>query len=380
MEKLANSSHYLDLASLDQLRSRAQKDDKAALKEVAAQFEGLFVQMLMQSMRAANAVFESDSPFNSEYTKFYEQMRDQQMAAELGNQGNLGLADMMVQQLSADGAGITPASALTGAQGRMIADASLPSGTNGQVNSTASIHTTGFTPYKIDAVTLDSRAAPICSSDSSATDTLKRELDKLLSANDLAAIAKPLNHTRAKAQSDQLDTEWRSPMAVIAPQGASPSTPSHFVKQLYPHAVAAAKQLGTTPEVLLAQSALETGWGQKMVKTPNGEPSHNYFNIKADGRWSGQKAQVLTLEYERGQAVKQSANFRVYDGIKQSFDDFVGLIENNERYQGARAQAASPQAFIRSLAQAGYATDPQYARKVLRVMEAVKALIPTEGQ
>ncbi|MBV7314779.1 flagellar assembly peptidoglycan hydrolase FlgJ [Shewanella sp. NIFS-20-20] len=314
MEKLANSSHYLDLGSLDQLRARAQKDDKAALKEVAAQFEGIFVQMLMQSMRAANAVFESDSPFNSEYTKFYEQMRDQQMSVELGNQGSLGLANLMVQQLTADGSGLTPASALKGAQGRMISDVTLPS---------------------------EAKAFAVATAD----------------GKDLP-----------------------SPLQVAAKQTVTHNDPAQFVQQLYPHAKAAAVKLGTTPEVLLAQSALETGWGQKLIKTQAGQSSHNYFNIKADKRWHGDKAQVLTLEYEQGKGVKQQADFRVYDGVKQSFDDFVDFIQSNDRYQTAREQAASPQAFIRSLAQAGYATDPQYAPKVLRVMDAVKALIPAVGQ
>ncbi|MGL4711199.1 MAG: rod-binding protein, partial [Shewanella sp.] len=100
MEKLSSSSHFLDLGSLDNLRAQAQKDEQGALKEVAKQFEGIFVQMLMKSMREANAAFESDSPMNSQYTKFYEQMHDQQMSIELSSQGGLGLADVMVKQLS----------------------------------------------------------------------------------------------------------------------------------------------------------------------------------------------------------------------------------------------------------------------------------------
>ena len=83
MEKLSSSSHFLDLGGLDSLRAQAQKDEKGALKKVAQQFEGIFVQMLMKSMRDANAVFQSDSPLNSQYTQFYEQMRDQQLSVDL---------------------------------------------------------------------------------------------------------------------------------------------------------------------------------------------------------------------------------------------------------------------------------------------------------
>lgn len=112
MEKLSSSSHFLDLGGLDSLRAQAQKDEKGALKKVAQQFEGIFVQMLMKSMRDANAVFQSDSPLNSQYTQFYEQMRDQQLSVDLSDKGVLGLADMMVQQLSPETSHFTPASVL----------------------------------------------------------------------------------------------------------------------------------------------------------------------------------------------------------------------------------------------------------------------------
>lgn len=112
MDKLSHSSPYLDLAGLDQLRTKARQQDDEGLRQVAQQFEGIFVQMLMSSMRDANAAFTADSPFNSQYTRFYEQMRDQQLSVELGAKGALGLAELMVQQLSPSSQGITPASVL----------------------------------------------------------------------------------------------------------------------------------------------------------------------------------------------------------------------------------------------------------------------------
>ena len=114
MEKLSNSSHFLDLGGLDSLRSQAQKDEKAALKEVAKQFEGIFIQMLMKSMRDANAAFKSDSPMNSQTTEFFENMRDQQMSVDLSDKGMLGIADLMVQQLSPQDTPFKPASVLRG--------------------------------------------------------------------------------------------------------------------------------------------------------------------------------------------------------------------------------------------------------------------------
>ncbi|NRD73330.1 flagellar assembly peptidoglycan hydrolase FlgJ [Shewanella sp. VB17] len=324
MEKLSNSSHFLDIAGLDSLRSKAQKDDKAALKEVAQQFESIFVQMLMKSMRDANAAFESDNPMNSQYTKFYEQMHDQQMSVNLSDKGMLGLADLMVQQLSPETSKITPASVLRG-------NANLPDG--------------------IEQAMVLNRA------------TTKEP-----------QIA--LQPGRGKqVASDQLQTILvGKPLPSEAPISNMKFTDRHdFVTKLYPHAKKAAARLGTQAEVLIAQSALETGWGQKMVQRTDGDSSNNLFNIKADHRWKGNKVAVKTLEYEQGVAVQQRANFRVYDDIKQSFDDFVGFISDGPRYQDAMKKVAQPNEFIQALQDAGYATDPKYATKVIKVMKMLSS-------
>lgn len=309
MDKLSqvNTSQFFDLNSLDKLRANAQQDDKAALKEVAQQFEGIFVQMLMKSMRDANAVFESDSPMNTEYTKFYEQMHDQQMSLDLSSKGMLGLADLMVQQLSPETSDMTPASVMRMQQGQIDS-----SGLNHQAQRVESV------------------------------------VEQIISG---------------KVEPQQAATQEI--------KQAEFANREDFVTRLYPMAKAAADKLGTTPEVLLAQAALETGWGQKMVRQYNGEQSFNLFNIKADNRWQGHKAAVNTLEFEQGISVKQRADFRVYDSFEQSFNDFVGFLKQNGRYQEALQMAAKPEAFINGLQQAGYATDPKYAQKVISVMSTI---------
>ncbi|MCE9680003.1 flagellar assembly peptidoglycan hydrolase FlgJ [Shewanella sp. AS1] len=326
MEKLSNSSHFLDLGGLDSLRAKAQKDDKAALKEVAQQFEGIFVQMLMKSMRDANAIFESDSPMNSQYTKFYEQMYDQQLSVNLSDKGVLGLADLMVQQLDPQNSAMTPASVL-----------------RGESNQVALGHT-DFARLRTQAAqTVQASSAETGQTNVTPSKGGVALVDSLLSGKLLPSSA-PMNGFNSQDE---------------------------FVTALYPYAQQAAKTLGTTPEVLIAQSALETGWGQKIVRQANGEPSNNLFNIKADSRWQGDKAGVSTLEFEQGVAVRQRADFRVYGDIKQSFDDFVAFISQGDRYQDAIDKAADPGAFIQGLQDAGYATDPNYADKVLRVMQSV---------
>ncbi|MCL1141701.1 flagellar assembly peptidoglycan hydrolase FlgJ [Shewanella gaetbuli] len=361
MEKLSNSSHFLDLGGLDSLRAQAQKDEKGALKEAAKQFEGIFIQMLMKSMRDANAVFKADSPLNSQTTEFFEQMRDQQMSLDLSNKGMLGLAELMVQQLSPEDSPITPASVLRG---------NTPQ-TSSSVNVTGQADETSA---KLNQ--------PVTSAATSAFVSPKA-MDAILSGDILVSQAQGYN-------GNNLPLSAQNPMETQVVNANQPSEvsrfkdPQHFISVLYPHAEKAAKSLGTTPEVLIAQSALETGWGQKVIRRPDGNMSNNLFNIKADKRWQGDKTSVNTLEFEKGVAVQQRADFRMYDSLEQSFEDFVSFISQNDRYQDARSVASEPKQFIHALQKAGYATDPHYAKKVINVMSAVKeglkAVLPGESK
>ena len=142
-----------------------------------------------------------------------------------------------------------------------------------------------------------------------------------------------------------------------------------FVEKLWPLADKAAQELGTTPQVILAQAALETGWGNSVQQLPNGRSSFNLFNIKADNRWDGPRVNINTLEYDGEVAHQQKAAFRVYDSYEQSFNDYVSFIKSNPRYADALKNADNPELYIRGLHTSGYATDPAYAGKVLRVMQ-----------
>lgn len=373
MEKLSNASHFLDIGGLDKLRAQAKADDKGALKEVAKQFEGIFVQMLMKSMRDANAVFESDSPFNSQYTKFYEEMRDQQMAVDMSQKGILGLADLMVQQLSPKDSPITPASVLGGdkrfamddvpemlRRSDAADDAARTDGTptDGKlpealraVNPEHAVSAVPYSPLLLD----DIHQGPQLNDATSA----EAVFDDLLAGREPAAAVEVAKAAPLKKLND-------GPR-----QDANFSDRQDFIRQLMPLAEQAAKRLGTKPEVLIAQAALETGWGQKVVRRADGSAGNNLFNIKADRRWEGDKTMVSTLEFEHGVAVRQKADFRVYDSLEQSFNDFVDFLSNADRYADALKQAARPASFVQGLQNAGYATDPQYADKVMRVMQAV---------
>ncbi|HEB97670.1 MAG TPA: flagellar assembly peptidoglycan hydrolase FlgJ [Sedimenticola thiotaurini] len=142
-----------------------------------------------------------------------------------------------------------------------------------------------------------------------------------------------------------------------------------FVQRLWPWAVEAAKQLGLRPQALLAQAALETGWGQYMLRRPDGAPSNNLFNIKAGRRWQGPSVAVDSLEYEQGVAVKRRSRFRAYPSLRDSFRDYVAFLRESPRYGRALESSADPAGFFSALQQGGYATDPRYAEKVQAVME-----------
>jgi len=378
MEKLSASSNFLDLGGLDSLRVQAQKDEKGALKEAAKQFEGIFIQMLMKSMRDANAAFKSDNPMNSETTAFFEQMRDQQMSVDLSNKGMLGLAEMMVQQLDPDDSPITPASVLRG-------------NTDYKVNP--SMFVAPATELDKDTLDIIAPKDQIAASHSIITHSvidsaesmrpMSAQLTNVLDGEQLNSVLRGEQLASQTVQIGkvlpQADVTLPKSKGIAVSQFTSPE---HFISVLYPHAEKAAKSLGTSAEVLIAQSALETGWGQKVVRRNDGTMSHNLFNIKADKRWQGDKTSVNTLEFEKGIAVQQKADLRMYDNLEQSFNDFVSFISQGDRYQDARKVAAEPTQFIKALQKAGYATDPQYANKVINVMKSVKeglkSILPVE--
>ena len=285
-----------DIGSLDRLRQQAvngeEGSEKEALTAAAKQFEAIFTSMLFKSMRDANSSFKSDM-LNSQNEQFYRQMQDDQMASELSANGSLGLADMIVAQLSAGQA----------------SDA-----TEGKVRSE------GF-------------------------DT-------------------SLQRPQFSGRSDERAQEIQS--ASAAKQPVSFDSPESFVTSMKPYAEKAASALGVDSSLLLAQAALETGWGSKMVKNSLGN-SNNLFNIKADRSWKGDKVATQTLEFHGKTAVKESASFRSYSSFEDSFNDYVKFLNENPRYETALQHQGNSENFIKGIHQAGYATDPNYADKVLRV-------------
>lgn len=146
-------------------------------------------------------------------------------------------------------------------------------------------------------------------------------------------------------------------------------SPSAFASSLWPHARKAAGRLGVAPEVLVAQAALETGWGKSVPQHPDGRTSHNVFGIKAGPGWSGERVSVPTLEYEDGVAVRRPAEFRSYASLDECFADYARLLTNAPRYRQALEQSGDSARFAQALARAGFATDPAYAQKINAILD-----------
>jgi flagellar protein FlgJ len=160
--------------------------------------------------------------------------------------------------------------------------------------------------------------------------------------------------------------------ARIAAGAASlPETARGFIEKMRPHAEAVAQAAGIPVSFLLAQAALETGWGRHQPRSADGASSNNLFGIKAGSSWTGAKAVAATTEYVAGKAVTALESFRAYASHTEAFQDFARLIRGNPRYAGVVANAGDAAAYARSLQQAGYATDPRYAEKLTRTIEAV---------
>ena len=332
VSRIAEAQNFLDVNGLNDIKLKSKSTNKAdkdeALKEVAKQFESLFTQMLLKSMRKAQEVLESDSPFNSQSVKFYRDMHDQQLALELSSNGSLGLAPLIVRQLGGDQENFTPNSVLR-------SDGVLP------INKFNNKSTDKQSPFSF------------------LLDEKRKNLN--------------MPHFAPKIQKSNLALSAENEQEKI-------STPifkeaKDFVSAIKESAKQAEKQLGVPFQVIIAQAALETGWGQKIIKTAQGESSNNLFNIKADQRWQGEKTHKETLEFKQGAMVKTLAPFRVYQSLKESVADYTDFLSSSDRYQGALKQASNVEQFLQGLQDAGYATDPKYANKILTTLGKVTDLL-----
>ncbi len=305
-----------DFTQYADLRLAADSRDPEVLREVAGQFEALFLQSMLESMREASL---GDPLFGeSDQHEMYRGMLDQQLAAELATGKGIGLADMIVRQLG--GGNDT-------SNGQQLPEGDLAAGAAGS-----------------------SRWFPVPSRDQWTGPLLPVYRD-----GSSPVDATP--PTGATADLGDADSETRYGWA----------DPASFARDVWPHAQRVASRLNVAPEAVMAQAALETGWGRHVMPGDDGAISNNLFGIKAGAGWDGDSVARRTLEFDGGVPHQEVARFRTYDDVADSFDDYAAFLADNPRYKRVLDKGADVDGFAQAIADSGYATDPNYADKISRV-------------
>jgi len=294
---ISDTATYTDFQSFADMRREAREETPEAIKKTAKQFESLFIQMMLKSMRDT---LPEDGMFNSKQQGMYQDMMDKQLSLNLSMGKGVGLADVIERQLSRQSSNYHPPRELVDYFNRPATQAAKPVAQTSPMENPYS----EISPTQLNATPID-------------------------------------------------DSYWQQP--------------EEFVNDVWSHAVKAGNELGVDPEVLIAQSALETGWGKYSRHFDNGENSYSLFGIKANAGWQGKRIFVSTLEFKDGTMQREQANFRAYDSIGDAFEDYVSFIQDNPRYQQALEKGYNPKAYAEELQKAGYATDPDYAAKIERI-------------
>lgn len=308
----------LDMRSLADLK-RLSRDANSpeGLKGAARQFEALFLQMVIKSMRDASP---KDGLLDSDQTRMFQQLHDQQMALQMAHGRGVGLADVIYRQL--------------GGKGEFNATG------GGKASPTSNRGAAGF-----DVASIPRRAA--------------------VSAAAAAQTAVDGKDASAAVQAVALGAAVAN--EVVSEVKALAAGTRGFVRQIWQHAVDASGSTGVPAQFMVAQAALETGWGRAVLKHADGTSSHNLFNIKAGSSWKGAVVEVPVTEYANGRAYTENARFRAYPSYAEAFRDYAKLLTTSPRYADVIGKT-DPAAFARSLQDAGFATDPRYAEKLRSII------------
>ncbi len=299
--------NYFDLSSLSQLKgnSEAKKDD--TIKVVAQQLESVFLEIVLKTMNEANSSLKSEL-FDRDTEEFYQDMFNQQLSLTLSKAGGIGLADVIVKQLTPKGGDKLPLD-----QSRLVSSV-----------------------FKGQPLQKSDLAQPVVTNE---------QIEQPLS---IASFDEVVMVTPVESQKFENMKE--------------------FVKNLLPYAEKAASMIGIDPMLLLAQSALETGWGKHVIQQADGVSSHNLFNVKSHEKWSGNVVNAKTIEFEDDKPTVTDGSFKSYDSYMESFLDYINLLKS-KRYEKALENTGDPKSFLRELHQAGFATDPKYVDKILSVYQ-----------
>jgi len=310
----------LDVQGFDAMRAAANASPQQGVKMAAKQFDAVFTQMMLKSMRDATP---DDSPLDSSDSKQFTSMLDQQLSQQMSNKG-IGVANAMIKQLMRSMGGADGANGASGAGGVAGAISGL-SGSDANEGNLAMLNALG-------------RAY-----------------------GNAAANGSLANGTGYSGNS-----------ALTPPiKGNGDASVEAFVDKLANAAQQAASTTGIPARFILGQAALESGWGKREIKNADGSTSHNVFGIKATKGWKGRTVTALTTEYVNGEAHHVTAKFRAYDSYEHAMTDYANLLKNNPRYAGVLSASRSAEGFAHGMQKAGYATDPNYAKKLISIMQQI---------
>jgi peptidoglycan hydrolase FlgJ len=309
----------LDVQGFGALSAQAKASPQAGMKMAAQQFDAVFTQMMLKSMRDATP---QDGPFDSHDSATFTSMMDQQMSQQLSKKG-IGVADAMLKQLMRNqgmqvGGGSGSSGGLTG-----MANA-LGGGSGGDEGQTAALN----------------------------------------------ALAKAYGNAQANGQL-AMGKPYSANSALTPPlrgDGSSPKVDA-FVDKLAAPAQAASAATGIPARFIIGQAALESGWGKSEIKKADGSTSHNVFGIKATKDWTGKTVSTVTTEYVNGKPQRTVEKFRAYDSYQDAMTDYASMLKSNPRYAQVLNSSHDVTGFANGMQRAGYATDPHYAKKLLSIMQ-----------
>jgi len=309
----------LDVQGFDAMRAQANANPQQGLKAAAKQFDSVFTQMMLKSMRDATP---SDSPFDSNDSKTFTSMLDQQLSQNMGAKG-IGVADMMLKQL--------------------MRNAGASTGTGAQADGAGA------------------------SGDSSAN------AGNMAAMNAMAkAYANAAGSSTASSKASLTGNGYSADSALTPPaRGVGTDKVAAFVDRLAAPAQAASSATGIPARFIIGQAALESGWGKREIKNTDGSSSHNVFGIKATSDWSGKTTSAVTTEYVNGKPQKVVEKFRSYDSYEDALTDYASVLKSNPRYAPVVEASRDAAGFAHGMQKAGYATDPQYAKKLISIMRHI---------
>ncbi|MDN7812309.1 flagellar assembly peptidoglycan hydrolase FlgJ [Burkholderia gladioli] len=309
----------LDVQGFDSLRRQANASPAAGMKQVATQFDAMFSQMMLKSMRDATP---QDGVFDSNTSKLYTSMLDQQLSQQMASRG-IGVADALMKQMmraahitDTGSAGGNAAGGLGGALGAMGGDEGGMAATN--------------------------------------------------------ALAQALANARGNGRLGGAGayTGASSLTPPVKGNGTSPDQDA-FVGKVADAAQAASSATGIPARFIVGQAALESGWGKREIRGRDGSSSYNVFGIKATKNWTGRTVSAVTTEYVGGQPRRVVAQFRAYDSYEHAMTDYASMLKNNPRYAGVVNASTTPEKFATGMQRAGYATDPHYAKKLISILRQI---------